>query len=473
MYKKVFSLLLCMILVLSFSINAFAEESDSRIIPIETGNDVEIRMQVPEEITYIEGRENDAEDSRDDYLISNPVTINKNDIITFQSRDVVAGDGQGYLTGTNDMKFYPLQLNPGVYLQAQMIQPSVASLDYDLYILDADGYILKYSCNDTYLNGTSGTLVESVGIYTTGTTQAIYYIAVVSANGGSVNDPFTIQYSVSNSYDTLEPSENPSEALPFTLGTNGASISVCSLSSPIDNDWYYIDVPETRIYDKLKIGIETESSNDILVEVYRNTSSSGYAMSKVFTTTSSAFMNVSTGRYYVRICNNCTMDDFDDTDIQNYTFSVIPRLVATGIIVDEYDGNEGVNHYVSYPGYSRQYFRTSTWIKVSGYVTATDPDTGVVYGVADHDVSVMYYNPYWDANNTPSMATRIESGISDSNGHFAITISNLPTPMGACTWNAGLTTQYFDICGISAYLTEQPSIISADEFVHYKYSLYN
>ena len=471
MNKKTCSIILCLVMLVTVKTKVFAREGDfdSKDAPTEMTEKVEICQQIPDEITSITKSNEDS----NNYRISNPVTVNQEKIIANMTRDVVAGEGQDYLLATDDMKFYPLQLNPGIYLQAQMIQPSNANLDYDLYILDADGYILKASTNNTYLNGTDGTLVESAGIITTGSGQSVYYLAVVSANGGSANEPFTIQYAVSNVYDTLEPSENPGESLPFTFSSNGATLSISSLSSPIDNDWYYIDVPANAIYDKLKLEIETDSSNDARVEVYTNNSSTGYTMNKVFTTTSSGFVSVSTGRYFVRICNNNSMVDYDDTDIQNYTFSVIPRLIATGIIVNEYDGNEGINHYVSYPGYSRQFFRTTNWIKVSGYVTATDPDTQVVYGVADHDVTAMYYNPYWDANNTPSWATKTEEGVSDSNGHFAITISNLPTPMGACTYNTGLTTQYFDICGISAYLSEQPTIINADQFVHYKYSLYN
>ena len=90
-----------------------------------------------------------------------------------------------------------------MYLQAQLTQPSTPSLDYDLYVLDADGNILSGCENITHINGTSGTLPETVGYFTEGTEAATYYLAVLSANGGSANEVFTLDYTVSNACDQL------------------------------------------------------------------------------------------------------------------------------------------------------------------------------------------------------------------------------------------------------------------------------
>lgn len=150
----------------------------------------------------------------------------------------------------------------------------------------------------------------------------------------------------------------------------------------------------------------------------------------------------------------------------------MPKLRADGIIVTEYNGNEGANFYVKYPGFSKKMFRTKDWISVTGYVTTRDKETNEVYGVGDYSVTAMYGNPYWEANNTPNYAIRTGVATSDSSGKYSIRIS-LPPAMGAQTWNAGLTTQYFDVCNIRTGLTNQASIFYNEEFVHYKYSLYN
>ena len=439
-------------------------------LPIAFDSDVEIKQQIPVEITdfpMVLSEENVL------YAAGSKLNLQNGELIDGPAAyAVVAGRTQDYLSETGDLKFVPLSINPGVYVQAQLTQPSSPSIDYDLYILDAEGNILVGSENITTINGTSGTLPESVGYITQGTEAATYYLAVLSANGGSANEVFTLDYSVSNVYDQLEPSENAMSSLPFTFGTDGSSIQVTNLSSPVDNDWFVLDVPDERIYDNLILSISTESANICRFEVYQNLSSSGYAMSQIASSTSRATVSVSTGKYYVRVCNDKSKEDYNENDIQTYTFTVLPKLRAEGITVTEYDGNEGVNRFVQYPGYSRKFFRTKGWIKVTGYVTATDPTTSKVYGVSDYSVTAVYRNPYWEANNTPDYAIRTENDVTDSTGEFIIQM-DLPPAMGVQTWNAGLTTQYFDMCDFDVKLTDQPSICYKDTIVNYLYSLYN
>lgn len=439
-------------------------------LPITFDSNVEIKQQVPVEITDIPMVLSDESTS---YTAGEKLDIQSGEFIDGPATyAVVAGRAQDYLSETGDLKLLSLSINPGVYLQAQLTQPSSPSIDYDLYVLDAEGNILVGSENITVINGTSGTLPESIGYITQGTEAATYYLAVLSANGGSANEMFTLDYSVSNVYDQLEPSENAMSALPFTFGSEGSLIQVTNLSSPVDNDWFVLDVPSERIYNDLILSISTESANTCRFEVYQNISSNGYAMSKIASSTSRITVPVSTGKYYVRICNDKSMEDYDENDIQTYKFTVLPKLRAEGIVVTEYNGNEGVNHFVQYPGYPRKYFRTEDWISVTGYVTATDKVTNEVYGVANHSVTAVYANPYWEANNTPDYASKTGSDVTDSTGQYSIRM-DLPPAMGVETWNAGLTTQYFDLCGFVVRVTEQPSIRYEDIIVHYKYSLYN
>lgn len=481
MKKKSIIALSVVVALMMMPMSAFAEEKNEvnfdpesynviEQLPITFDSDVEIKQQIPKEITDVPIVLSEESAS---YAAGEQLNIQNGELIDGPSTyAVVAGRAQDYLSETGDLKLLSLSINPGVYLQAQLTQPNSPGIDYNLYILDAAGNILLGSENITTINGTSGTLPESVGYITQGTEAATYYLAVLSANGGSANETFTLDYSVSNVYDQLEPSENAMSALPFTFGSNGSLIQVTNLSSPIDNDWFVLDIPSERIYDNLMLSISTESTNTCRFEVYRNLSNNGYAMSKIASSTSGATVSVTTGKYYVRICNDKSMDNYNENDIQNYKFTIIPKLRAEGIIVTEYNGNEGVNHFVQYPGYSRKFFRTKDWISVTGYVTATDKVTNEVYGVENHSVTAVYANPYWEANNTPYYATKTGTDITDSTGQYSIRI-DLPPAMGAQTWNAGLTTQYFDLCGFVVRVTSQPSIFYEDTIVHYKQSLYN
>lgn len=125
-----------------------------------------------------------------------------------------------------------------------------------MYLLDAEGNILTGSDYYTYINGTAGTLPEALGYITSGDT-ATYYLYVLASEGGSVSESFTLDYSVSTACDSYEIDESVRQALAFTYGAGGAYIESRNLSSPIDNDWYVITVPSSRIYDKLKISATT------------------------------------------------------------------------------------------------------------------------------------------------------------------------------------------------------------------------
>ena len=108
-------------------------------------------------------------------------------------------------------------------MQAQLTTPANAELDYDLYLLDAEGNILKGSDYFTYINGTSGTLPEALGYITSGD-EATYYLCVLSSVGGSVSESFTLDYSISTACDPYEIDENVREALAFTYGTDRKSV---------------------------------------------------------------------------------------------------------------------------------------------------------------------------------------------------------------------------------------------------------
>lgn len=231
------------------------------------GNEtVDIQYQEPVEISELEATGSDELSK-----LSDSIAVDENaveDIVVAQAdTTVIAGTVSDYLTAEGEAKIYNISLPAGVYLQAQLTTPANSELDYDLYLLDADGNILTGSDYYTYINGTSGTLPEAMGYVTSGDT-ATYYLYVLASVGGSVSEAFTLDYSVSTACDSYEIDESVRNALAFTYGTGGAYIESRNLSSPIDNDWYKITVPSDRIYDKLKITATTPSANTCSVEVY-------------------------------------------------------------------------------------------------------------------------------------------------------------------------------------------------------------
>ena len=76
------------------------------------------------------------------------------------------GRAVSYLTGTGDLRYIPLSVDGGKYIQAQLYLPASNDLDYDLYITDADINVLAGCEYESYVNGSNGTAVESAGYIT-------------------------------------------------------------------------------------------------------------------------------------------------------------------------------------------------------------------------------------------------------------------------------------------------------------------
>lgn len=478
LYKTVMAATMAVTMTVSLSngMTVMAAENNSAIAEIGEEKETELNMvdvpefsyQDPIQVTEFKEGENSELCRKTGKILFDESKV-ETMIMPMEESTVVAGTVSDYLTETEDALIYNISLPANVYLQAQLTTPANSSLDYDLYLLDAEGNILAGSDYYTYVNGTSGTLPEALGYITSGDT-ATYYLYVLSSAGGSVTEEFTLDYSVSTACDAWEIDENVRTALAFTFSTDGAYINSRNLSSPIDNDWYVVTIPSNRIYNKLNIGVTTESTNNCFVEVYQNVSSSGYQMKKIGNGNN---VSVSTGTYYVRVSNAKTLDEYDDLDIQNYKLSITPVLTADSITITDLSGSEGKNKVVTYPGYGT-YFRTqgSSTLTVYGVATATDPTTNKIYPVENTLINGLYYSPAWENNNTVANATRKGTDYTDAQGEFVITIS-LPPAIGTYMYDVGTSYHYFDMCGVSASLADNSSVSDSEVIFHLAYTMYH
>ncbi|OYO84469.1 hypothetical protein C8E03_111100 [Lachnotalea glycerini] len=389
---------------------------------------------------------------------------------TTSNTTVIAGSVNDYLSASGDYKIYPLSLQSGIYIQAQLTQPNNAQLDYDLYLLDSDGNILSYSEYTTNINGSKGTLPEAIGYLTSGDATKTYYLYVHSATGGSISESYQLDYSFSVLYDKWESDEYADQSLAFTFGLDGAFTNSRNLSSPIDNDWYVITIPQSRIYNKLQITATTDSANTCSVQVYKNIASNGYQMQMVNPIGNN--YSVDTGVYYVRVSNAKIMGEYDDSDIQNYLLSIMPILTANRIIISELNGTEGSSSYVKYSGYGT-YLRTGRGkLTITGYAYALDTDTNLAYLAKGTKVTGKYKNPSWESNNTPDYATVTGYAVTDESSQFNITIE-LPPALGAIYYDTGISYHYFDKCTVEAYISDQINIKNSTYIFHLKNSIYH
>ena len=82
----------------------------------------------------------------------------------------------------------------------------------------------------------------------------------------------------------------------------------------------------------------------------------------------------------------------------------------------------------------------------------------------------MYYNPYWESNNTPDWAYVYAYGVTDSTGKYTINIS-LPASAASINVDTGVSYHYFDFCAIYALLSDNTSVNVYEPIFHFAYRL--
>ncbi len=387
----------------------------------------------------------------------------------YATDNIQAGSVSEYLTETGDYDLYPITLESGVYLQARLTQPSDPTLDYDLYLMDSSGNFIAASEYETYINGTTPTLQESIGYMPSGN-EATYYIVVLSASGGSSSAAYTLDYSVCNVWSSEEPNENMMETSYYSLNSSSLTISGNTLGSPIDNDWIELSIPNTAEYSSVHFSYDTSMTNDIGIEVYENLSNTGYKMNKI---SSGRDLNVTAGStYYVRIFYDGTLENFDETEISEvYDLFVSTVYSPTVATIDSIVGTMG-NQKVNYPGYGYYYRTGQGTITVSGRATYNG-STASNQPAAFSDLYVYYYNPYWAANNTSNYASAITTCQTDANGNYTAQLQ-LPPPMGGESIRFSSSTQYFDVCYIFIFdVNNLSQELCSEPFIYVDRSDYN
>ncbi|WP_289356291.1 carboxypeptidase-like regulatory domain-containing protein [Paenibacillus sp. S-12] len=362
---------------------------------------------------------------------------------------------------------YPIYVKPGEVLQVQLDPPLSPQLNYDLYLYEFDmatGNIITtpidQSIYGTYMNNYENgtrTLSENVGTKNTTSGVKAYLVEVLAKQGGSINDPFTVTLAVSSEYDAYETDENAFHAYGFTVNTSGSSLNTRSISSPIDNDWFAINVPENRNYDALNLTLDnTSMSKGHKVEVYG--AYEGNQM-RLLSSPTDKNVRIGTGTFYVRVY---TTGQYDNT---NYTLTVRPVLRADKISIIGFNSKEGPNDYPTYQ-YGR-HFRAKDTLTVSGKVTTSDN-----FAVANAKVDVLWLNKNWTEGS--GNRTRTASVYTDANGNFTATLS-LPASTGSIMeFLPGPInfTHYYDLSGINVQVSERPNVSATDIIYHFAYSLY-
>lgn len=145
-----------------------------------------------------------------------------------------------YLSEKNDSKYVVFPMSEGMIVNATLQSPNKSNLDYNLVLgrVDDEGNVTLFKdCPlTTYIDpNTNKTLDESISYVHNEATVGTYAVFVVSVNGGSSTDSFTLTLSLdaAGSYDNNEPNDNAFEAVKMSgLSADG------TLHVENDQDWY-------------------------------------------------------------------------------------------------------------------------------------------------------------------------------------------------------------------------------------------
>ncbi len=370
----------------------------------------------------------------------------------------------GTLGKPGDYSLLPLELTKGDYLQAKMVPPNEASVDYDLRLYDENFNLLAVSDYATVMLSGDTTIDESIGYVLQADMQV--YVCVISTGNGSTSAPFSLDIAVTrNSKDMYEVDETAVKAATIEfVNYSGGSITR-NINSPIDSDWYVFNVEDSPAYNKMRIGLTNNSPNGCKLEIYQNVlgNSSYYGMIKIGEG-SGGELKLPAGQYYARIVGNSPMNSFDATNIGSYTFSIEPvgRVDEISITYIDGAGREFMSNYFPEGNYYKIAYYDSTYMSVIGQAYYLDEKgerhpspNAMLHGLTiNHSQLELGNNGMAYANGT---------GYTDNMGNYKIFIP-LIKGVGLRKYTSSRLFYFYDFMDIKVNSCDNLDINTVDHF---------
>ena len=287
-----------------------------------------------------------------------------------------------------DYAAWTVNLGPMSILQAKLSGPQNLSIGYEVSVYELVGGSLALR-DECYYPTTAEYIPKQVGVVNNSLSTKTYYIFVDTVVGFSSSLPFALNVTLSDagSFDILEADENAFTALPLGNTSGNGVVIDRNINCPIENDWYYFNVPSGASYSSLEI---QNLSSVFTVENYRV--QNGLLVKVGEATSASNLLPVVEGYNYMRIIFNGNA--FFNTISNDYT-----------ITVKQYIGGG------STPGVVASY---KTYIIVNGHCQRFSnefPDKKTRGLVLDNK-SVKFRIEFYDASNQPVATNkRILAGL--------------------------------------------------------------
>lgn len=370
----------------------------------------------------------------------------------------------GTLGKPGDYSLIPLDLSAGDYLQAKMVPPNEASVDYDLRLYDENFNLLAVSDYATAMLSGDTTIDESIGYILQADMQV--YLCAISTGSGSTSAPFSLDIVVTrNSKDEYEVDETALKAAEIKfVNYSGGSITR-NINSPIDSDWYVFNVEDSPAYNKMRIGLTNNSPNGCKLEIYQNVlgNSSYYGMIKIGEG-SGGELELPAGQYYVRIVGNSSLSGFDASNIGTYTFSIEPVGRVDGISISYIDGSglEFMRDYFPEGNYFKIAYYDSTYMSVIGQAYYIDENgekhpspNALLHGLTINQSHLEL------GNNGKAYANG--TGLTDNKGNYKIYIPVIKG-VGLRNYTSSRLYYFYDFMDIKVSSCDNLDIYTTDHF---------
>lgn len=346
----------------------------------------------------------------------------------------------GTLANQGEFTYVIAPLAPTQIINATLVCPKGANLNYDLFIYDIDangnlGSVVAASVTSTYLNiypdGTVKTVDEGAA-FINNTAQTNNYAVIVSATeGGSATDGFelTISLDVKGNYDVAEPNDSAFNAHAVNKGSStGSSLHVAN-----DQDWY--NFRGTSDFSNANISVNAGYK----VEVY---AANGTKMVLVSQNPSGTYP-IAIGANYIRVF----ADGVAFTPAA-YTLTITPRTYSPAEMQVLLNGGEG-RDFPDYP-------QGNTYLRFKNKLC---PEVTIL-SASGHPVPDQLVTLYWESgswNEGTGNKSRTVTGYTDAHGKVTLVLETpfLPTSLGKYSFYVGSPILFlhhydFDVIKISA-----------------------
>lgn len=445
MKKRIYIIAVFVLLLLKLNIISFAKEGNIKLVDIN-------KLENFSEYVL-------TDDLNSDVLAEDTASEN--------NPELSYGSVADYLTKQDDYIMYPFSLKAGEYLQAELQIPFDANIDYDLMIFDSDINLIKYSRYVTCIYNEK-TIDESIG-YCANEDETIY-LCVYSSMGGSETEQFILRYSaISNCSEILsdEPNENANEAIKISTESSICEVNG-NINSPVDNDWYILEVTDSPSNYKVRLSLATlKSSDNCVVDIYRNLLNDEYAMLKIYSGLETE-LELSAGTYYIRVRNE-NPENF--TNITEYSLGIAYVARVDGITNMKFYSEKGGAQKVNYS--QGQYYRVdskqSNSVTVSGQAFYLNEKKEKIPS-ANAKIDVCIEDPQWLEHGREDLAYLQGSAYTDQNGLYSINFT-LNKPYGGLSTYVTISTHYYDLMKTTATLHGNKEVFDMGYFYYLKKSV--